>query len=1058
MDWHSSRYLTLFYHSLSTFAWKPIVSCVSAISRPSSSLSSGTHPETSQLCITCSVASCLLRSSSLAMNQTSAVRHCVRGCCSLSPAKVLSLTSKYSRQRRNCRTASSASTVGDRFLVVDTPVLKGKKLPRGQSGQDIKRSLPELFSREQDFLGRTWVQFYVKENKRKLGGGDAGLGKPGTYQVVFFAVSGEGLIDVGICELLNWFIHFERNSDRTSSKAFARLDLGMSRNTPTLLFTPSQIRYGVGNKRATDEEDDHTFDDFLMSFEDPPFSHADREVMNDGCSEISLAAMDLVRKNLGLDYIPAAVQGRILGAKGVWYRSAGQLTPNSTPAPEDVWIDISESQIKARHVLNDAFDDSELLTLNVVAWSSQLKPTVLHTGFLPVFRDRYVPAKSILEIAKRQVLSETENFVEALSNPALLQRWLHTQRDVMSKRVLSGVWAVGEDGFPVMREERALLMIEAGFLPTKCYFLGTELIKLGMQEFDLQAKRFRIQLNQSTSAIGIADPIGILKPGQIHLCFSRSIHDNDTGQSWSALHGQKVIVSRNPSMRNSDAQPYTAVCIPELMHLQDVVIFPSRGRRSAASKLSGGDYDGDTFWVTWDPALTEAYRNAPAPWKLTSPEMFGMHRDTVKLGEIVKGVVRKGSEALQSETEGQVRAWIKRSTAARMQFSMLGVVTKLHQKLAYRDNDIASDRGTRLVDLHDHLVDADKQGLSFDEDAWKAWRRQDRIPTNLKAPAHCLFTALDNDSHAEDDNTVDTMTLKPTDEIVDQVYFRVVKPEVDATIARSKFIIADATTVDDDLMARFTDVIKPPTDPVISTELEDLRKQCSKVIGTWRDCMGDYFNKGRKPSDWHEAVRRCRTQFLSILPNGRLHPTIVEWLRPHGRAAATTWEEIRASAFGKYEHAAGNGSTVFYIAGDELGKLKAAQSFSQTRVLGIGFYKGMQPSRKALTRAITEGGGYGSDDEEDLALSEAYFDGLDDVEVMAPAARRMFAAATTPSRGQKRKLELSPVRHETMPQTPAKPLGSPDFAYDLFGTRRNSSIVDSVTIYEGGGTVKAENV
>lgn len=42
----------------------------------------------------------------------------------------------------------------------------------------------------------------------------------------------------------------------------------------------------------------------------------------------------------------------------------------------------------------------------------------------------------------------------------------------------------------------------------------------------------------------------------------------------------------------------------------DLVIFSTKGSRSALSWLGGGDYDGDTVIVLWDPELVNQFTNA----------------------------------------------------------------------------------------------------------------------------------------------------------------------------------------------------------------------------------------------------------------------------------------------------------------------------------------------------------------------------------------------------------------------------------------------------------------
>ena len=75
--------------------------------------------------------------------------------------------------------------------------------------------------------------------------------------------------------------------------------------------------------------------------------------MNDGCSRISSWAMGRIQIQLGLDYLPSVVQGRIFGAKGLWYRDDDDWTASCDESSEEPpegkkLISISKSQIKVR--------------------------------------------------------------------------------------------------------------------------------------------------------------------------------------------------------------------------------------------------------------------------------------------------------------------------------------------------------------------------------------------------------------------------------------------------------------------------------------------------------------------------------------------------------------------------------------------------------------------------------------------------------------------------------------------------------------------------------------
>uniref|UniRef100_T1IXA6 Large ribosomal subunit protein mL46 n=1 Tax=Strigamia maritima TaxID=126957 RepID=T1IXA6_STRMM len=113
---------------------------------------------------------------------------------------------------------------------------------------------------------------------------------------------------------------------------------------------------------------------------------------------------------------------------------------------------------------------------------------------------------------------------------------------------------------------------------------------------DEKKKKIRIYIPESRLLYGVCDPSGKLKEGEV---FVRIL----TGGSKMTIDGAEIVASRNPCLHTGDIQKFKAVDIPELHYLQDVIVFAVVGQRPAASLLSGGDLDGDKFFVCWDKEL-----------------------------------------------------------------------------------------------------------------------------------------------------------------------------------------------------------------------------------------------------------------------------------------------------------------------------------------------------------------------------------------------------------------------------------------------------------------------
>ncbi|KAL2164903.1 hypothetical protein VTH06DRAFT_199 [Thermothelomyces fergusii] len=124
-----------------------------------------------------------------------------------------------------------------------------------------------------------------------------------------------------------------------------------------------------------------------------------------------------------------------------------------------------------------------------------------------------------------------------------------------------------------------------------------------------EEQRCRILIPKSRLLFGVCDAWGVLKEGE---CAVKVTLEGD-GQP-TALKGCDVLVTRNPCLHPGDMQKFRAVERRELAHLVDCIVFPTRGRRPAADMMSGGDLDGDTFFVCWDSEVIPSTLSQPAQY------------------------------------------------------------------------------------------------------------------------------------------------------------------------------------------------------------------------------------------------------------------------------------------------------------------------------------------------------------------------------------------------------------------------------------------------------------
>ncbi|TGZ77188.1 hypothetical protein EX30DRAFT_208101 [Ascodesmis nigricans] len=526
----------------------------------------------------------------------------------------------------------------DRFLMLKLPSIKAStpkyELPRGirDLGPDeIQRRLREwLRTTRINILNRTWRCFYVREHSESTT--VKGVKQTATFmRAFFFAETGVGL---GKCfaltkrylrledaktvlknrllcrdemtreELILWHmpiskimakIAAEPNLEQRGgmfAKAWSRISLSLSTSRPTVTFTPDQIRY---------VED---------TYSTPSIPALKPAIMDDGCCICSPQVMRRIRDILGLEETPAAVQGRLGGAKGMWF-----IDPDADWSSEALWIQIRPSQLK--YPPHDSDSDPETadwarLTLFVIKPAKQPMAGHLNSQLIPILSERKVPTSTFEDLLNQDLEQELGELLKASRSRINLRCWLNGPGGMSRERDrdTSGEVRGHDSGKPFDDLETIAFLVDAGFEPSKCHYLVKLLAKVVETRCNSVTDRVHISVPQSTTAFCIADPTGTLEPGTISLNLGGFMDTKD--QSKITMLEGEVLVTRNPAHLPSDIQKVRAVCPthPGLRRLQNVAIFSTKGDYPLAGLLSGGDYDGDTVWVTWDSRLVKPFQNS----------------------------------------------------------------------------------------------------------------------------------------------------------------------------------------------------------------------------------------------------------------------------------------------------------------------------------------------------------------------------------------------------------------------------------------------------------------
>ena len=793
----------------------------------------------------------------------------------------------------------------DRFLELDFPHLSGKNVPGivkklGKQGQWLL--VTWLVDGVHQAFGRTWKPFHLKPKERrnrKREGRDDEFDTG--HRIHLFAVDGHGFESISnplnsssrekisIERLLDMIRPTDINKNEKFLKLFARTDLVVSKNTPTvtLLYSPdperSQIRYQK---------------DILYN----------GEVMTDGAGQLSFALAKTITTKMGLKYIPSGFQGRIGEAKGFW-----SVDYQDQSGKE--WISCCESQRKWKRHEDETEDNHEShRTFEVLRFSAPLKAADLNLQFLPLLQDRAIRPKE-MEIALKGLLEEglerqLSELQTAMSDPQSLRQWLRGSAG--GDRLKHGCVQY-RAGLPVNIEERLNLFLDAGFDPRKLAYLKELARKAFKGKCDELRKRLNITVSKSTYAYMVPDFSEVLEPDEVYIDFS-SFVDESTGFSNSNfLHsGMEMLVARSPAHYVSDIQKVKVVHKVELIGKKDVIVFSTKGNPSLAAKLSGGDYDGDIAWVCWEPAIVNNFQNAEIP---KEPKL------------VAEGLIKKSSVTYQDLVKDQpdpTSTFLKESFKFNMQQNMLGFCTNFKERLCYTMDSVSSREAIYLSTLLSFLVDQAKQGYIFSEEDWEHFKNT-AVNRKVIEPSYKTGQINPRSKHIIDrlmiaaDTTINKL-LTEFEKNTERA------PAWDADLVKLYEWVKGSAT---------TDIEWQPILENLDADIKDMKKAWARSMSSAQE------------QDGKEFLKKCDVTFDTFLqirprPESVLARALLPSCLPDEELSE--WALIRASAFfASFAKRRAPPTYVWNIAGRQFARLKSIYG-------GGGFVHSVTPGMYAMLK------------------------------------------------------------------------------------------------------------
>lgn len=326
---------------------------------------------------------------------------------------------------------------------------------------------------------------------------------------------------------------------------------------------------------------------------------------SDGVGIISSDLAYKVARFLNVSYVPAALQIRIGGFKGVvsvfWNESELKSVNHTNKQTKLTYPDqnnICRRQIEPNTlILRESMKkfDSDHKVLEVVSYS-QYTGCKLNRQIIILLEALGINKNVFLEMQDKTITDE-------ILYGGFLDSVLH-------KSAYSNIFS-GESHILKMEEASA------------------------KKHFTDLANKSRIFTCKGRILMGVLDEYNVLRENEVFIKVSPCTNCSCGSNTVEIILGM-TIVCKNPCLHPGDVRIATAVDNELLHHYVDVIVFSSRGKRPMTNMCSGSDLDGDCYFCIWDERLIPEKCHKPDSYQSAN----ALYKEIVSVDDIMNFYIR----------------------------------------------------------------------------------------------------------------------------------------------------------------------------------------------------------------------------------------------------------------------------------------------------------------------------------------------------------------------------------------------------------------------------------
>ena len=336
--------------------------------------------------------------------------------------------------------------------------------------------------------------------------------------------------------------------------------------------------------------------DILMKTKITDEKGNEREIeynFSDGVGKISYNLAEQIAKSIHLKFVPACFQGRFLGCKGVWTTMYDDLNGN-------IYIRPSQEKFKIKNF------ESQDNYFELCDYSRYIQ-AYLNRQVILLMRANGIPDGNFMKkLYEYRCHLEDEKFVLSLVH---YNEW----NNLFQKMNSCGINKTNDRLMKSLMESNLQILYN-----------------------DIKNKA-RIYIKDSAYVIGIMDEYNILEYGQAFLHIKR--------KNFDLILNKKCTIAKCPCLHPGDVRILDFKKYEEGVEetekykifekYENVLIFPSKGKRPHPNECSGSDLDGDNYFVFYDHdlILDEKYVSEPMNYTFN---LNPKKKDNIQIKDVIE--------------------------------------------------------------------------------------------------------------------------------------------------------------------------------------------------------------------------------------------------------------------------------------------------------------------------------------------------------------------------------------------------------------------------------------